>query len=197
MCHHCQLCANSLPRPKVTPSLLLSNETAHECPHQSIHGVHVRTSPPHQIKFDTDSQKFLIDSGASAHLWNQHKDFISYHALSPQERKNDQVFGVSGEAIPPQGIGSIWLRSRMTSTTSIQSIFTTSGTYQKHQSTSLSHRYSPNNAKPRETLIKLFDLSSLHLPPVDRRQWQNGRQIHSLEQEQHWHLLHGFWLQAI
>ena len=38
---------------------------------------------PHQIKFDTDSQKFPIDSGASAHLWNQCKDFISYHALSP------------------------------------------------------------------------------------------------------------------
>ena len=33
-------------------------------------------STPHQIKFDTDSQKFLIDSGASAHLWNRRKDFI-------------------------------------------------------------------------------------------------------------------------
>ena len=57
-----------------------------------------------------DSQKFLIDLGASAHLWNRHKDFISYRALSPQERKNDQVLGVSGEAIALQGIGSIWLR---------------------------------------------------------------------------------------
>ena len=45
----------------------------------------------HQIKFDMDSQKFWIDSGASAHLWNHRKDFISYCALSPQERKNDQV----------------------------------------------------------------------------------------------------------
>ena len=59
---------------------------------------------PHQIKFDTDSQKFRIDSGASAHLWNRCKDFISYCALSPQERKNNQVLGVSGEAIAPQGI---------------------------------------------------------------------------------------------
>ena len=67
-------------------------------------------SAPHQIKFDTDSQKFLIDSGASAHLWNQHKDFIYYCSLSPQERKNDQVLGVSGEAVAPQGIGSIQLR---------------------------------------------------------------------------------------
>ena len=50
---------------------------------------------PHQIKFDTDSQKFLIDFGASAHLWNHHKDFISYRALSFQERKNNQVLGVS------------------------------------------------------------------------------------------------------
>ena len=64
---------------------------------------------PHQIKFDTDSQKFLIDSGASAHIWNRHKDFISYRVLSPQERRNDQVLGVSGEAVAPQGIGSIRL----------------------------------------------------------------------------------------
>ena len=67
-------------------------------------------SAPHQIKFDTDSQKFLIDSGASAHLWNRRKDFIYYRSLSPQERKNDQVLGVSGEAVAPQGIGSIRLR---------------------------------------------------------------------------------------
>ena len=51
---------------------------------------------PHQTKFDTDSQKFLIDSGASAHIWNRRKDFISYRVLSPKERKNDQVLGVSG-----------------------------------------------------------------------------------------------------
>ena len=62
---------------------------------------------PHQIKFDMDSQKFLIDSGASAHLRNCRKDFVSYHPLSPQERKNDQVLGVSGEAVAPQGIRSI------------------------------------------------------------------------------------------
>ena len=65
---------------------------------------------PHQIKFDMDLQKFLIDSGASAHLWNHHKDFISYCALSPQERKNDQVLGVSGEAVAPQGIRSARLK---------------------------------------------------------------------------------------
>ena len=59
---------------------------------------------PHQIKFDMDSQKFLIDSGASAHIWNCRKDFISYCVLSPQERKNDQVLGVSGETVAPQGI---------------------------------------------------------------------------------------------
>ena len=108
-------------------------------------------SAPRQIKFDTDSQKFLIDSGASAHLWNRRKDFIYYRSLSPQERKNNQVLGVSGEAVSPQGIGSIWLRMRMTSTTSTQSISMTSGTYQKPQSTSSFRRCSPNNAKPRET----------------------------------------------
>ena len=67
-------------------------------------------SAPHQIKFDTNLQKFLIDSGASAHLWNRCKDFIYYRSLSPQERKNDQVLGMSGEAVAPQGIGSIQLR---------------------------------------------------------------------------------------
>ena len=65
---------------------------------------------PHNIKFYMDSQKFLINSGASAHLWNHRKDFISYRALSPQERKNDQVLGVCGEAVAPQGIGSIQLK---------------------------------------------------------------------------------------
>ena len=64
----------------------------------------------HQIKFDMDLQKFLINSGASAHLWNHRKDFISYHALSPQEKKNDQVLGVSGDTVAPQGIGSIRLK---------------------------------------------------------------------------------------
>ena len=65
---------------------------------------------PHQIKFDTDSQKFLIDSGVSAHLWHHHKDFISYCTLSPHERKMDQVLGVSGEAVAPEGIRSVQLR---------------------------------------------------------------------------------------
>ena len=68
------------------------------------------SSAPRQIKFDTDSQKFLIDSGASAHLWNRQKDFIYYRFLSPQERKNNQVLDVSRETVSPQGIGSIRLR---------------------------------------------------------------------------------------
>ena len=55
-------------------------------------------------------KEFLIDSGASAHVWNQRKDFVSYHVLSPQERKKDQVLGVSGETVAPQGIRSIRLR---------------------------------------------------------------------------------------
>ena len=72
--------------------------------------MHETHHSPHQIKFDTDLQKFLIDSGVSAHLWNRHKDFISYRALSLQERKNDQVLGVSGEAVAPQGIRSVQLK---------------------------------------------------------------------------------------
>ena len=72
----------------------------------------MRDSPsaPREIKFDTDSQKFLIDSGVSAHLWNRRKDFIYYRPFSPQERKIDQVLGVSGDAVSQQGIGLIRLR---------------------------------------------------------------------------------------
>ena len=44
---------------------------------------------PHQIQFYSDSQKFLIDSGASVHMWAQHKDFISYHVLTNDEQERD------------------------------------------------------------------------------------------------------------
>ena len=49
----------------------------------------MRDSPsaPRQIKFDTDSQKFLIDSGASAHLWNRRKDFIYYRPFSHKKER--------------------------------------------------------------------------------------------------------------
>ena len=78
--------------------------------HPCMASVQAPDHAPHQIKFDMDSPKFLIDSGASAHIWNRCKDFISYRVLSPQERKNDQVLGVSGETVALQGIGSIRLR---------------------------------------------------------------------------------------
>ena len=96
--------------PLSTPHLLTAASQKHSFPsfvppnHCSVHQL------MHAWKFDTDSQKFLIDSGASAHLWNHRKDFISYHPFSPQERKNDQVLGVSGEAVAPEGIGSVRLR---------------------------------------------------------------------------------------
>ena len=79
----------------------------HELSNPCMASVQAPDHAPHQIKFDTDSQKFLIDSGASAHIRNRRKDFVSYHVLSPNERKNDQVLGVSGETVAPQGIGSI------------------------------------------------------------------------------------------
>ena len=108
-------------------------------------------SAPHQIKFDTHSQKFLIDSGASAHLWNRCKDFIYYCSLSPQERKNDQVLGESGEAVAPQGIGSIRLRIE-DDLNDIHTIHLHDVWYlPQGQSTSSSHKCSPSNAKPRET----------------------------------------------
>ena len=113
----------------------------------------MRDSPsaPRQIKFDTDSQKFLIDSGASAHLWNRRKDFIYYRPFSPQGRKNDQVLGVSGMRYDHKAFGQFDSGLRITSTTSTRFTFTTSGTYRRPQLIFLFRKYSPNNAKPRET----------------------------------------------
>ena len=111
MYYHRQLVADAQARPQGAPSLLLSNKPPiSELSHPCMASMQAPNHAPHQIKFDTDSQKFLIDSGASAHIWNRRKDFISYRVLSPQERKNDQVLGVSGEMVAPQGIGSIRLR---------------------------------------------------------------------------------------
>ena len=62
---------------------------------------------PHQIQFDADSQKFLINSGASVHMWAQCKDFISYYILTNDEQERDQVLGVSSTMIKPFGIGSV------------------------------------------------------------------------------------------
>ena len=105
---------SSLTRIRVPKALLPffcpTKPPINELTNQCMTSMQDSASAPRQIKFDTDSQKFLIDSGASAHLWNRRKDFIYYRSLSPQERKNDQVLGVSGEAVSPQGIGSIRLR---------------------------------------------------------------------------------------
>ena len=62
---------------------------------------------PHQNQFDSDSQKFLINSGASVHMWAKCKDFISYHILTNDEQDWDQVLGVSSTMIKPLGIGSV------------------------------------------------------------------------------------------
>ena len=62
---------------------------------------------PHQIQFDSDSQKFLINSGASIHMWAWHKDFVSYHVLTKDEQERGQVFGISGTMMKPLGIGSV------------------------------------------------------------------------------------------
>ena len=105
---------SSLTRKRVPKALLPffcpTKPPINELTNQCMTSMQDSASAPRQIKFDTDSQKFLIDSGASAHIWNRRKDFIYYRSLSPQERKNDQVLGVSGEAVSPQGIGSIRLR---------------------------------------------------------------------------------------
>ena len=62
---------------------------------------------PHQIQFDSDSQKFLINSGASIHMWARCKDFVSYHILTKDKQERDQVLGISGTMIKPLGIRSV------------------------------------------------------------------------------------------
>ena len=65
---------------------------------------------PQQARFDTDSQKFLIDSGGSTHLWNRRKDFVSFRVLSKQEQKEEQVLGINGKVSQPIGIGRIQIK---------------------------------------------------------------------------------------
>ena len=62
---------------------------------------------PLQPVSDTDARKFLIDSGASTHLWNRHQDFSSYCRLSHKEQEQDKVLGVNGKTIKPIGIGTV------------------------------------------------------------------------------------------
>ena len=62
---------------------------------------------PHQTQFDSDSQKFLINSGASVHMWAQRKNFISYCVLTNNEQERDQVLGVCDTMIKPLGISSV------------------------------------------------------------------------------------------
>ena len=71
-------------------------ELAHEVPLQPV--------------FDTDACKFLIDSGASTHLWNRCQDFSSYRRLSCEEQEQDKVLGVNGKPIKPIGIGTVLLK---------------------------------------------------------------------------------------
>ena len=65
---------------------------------------------PLQPVFDTDARKFLIDSGASTHLWNRRQGFSSYRRLSHQEQEQDKVLGVNGKTIKPIGIGTVLLK---------------------------------------------------------------------------------------
>ena len=65
---------------------------------------------PFQPVFDTNARKFLIDSGASTHMWNRCQDFSSYRRLSREEQEQDKVLGVNGKTIKPIGIGTVLLK---------------------------------------------------------------------------------------
>ena len=88
---------SSLTRKRVPKALLPffcpTKPPINEPTNQCMTSMHDSASAPRQIKFDTDSQKFLIDSGASAHLWNRRKDFIYYRSLSPTRMKERSSLG--------------------------------------------------------------------------------------------------------
>ena len=65
---------------------------------------------PRTSIFDSDADKFLIDSGASHHLWKQRKAFSSYRLLTREERKQEALLGVNGETVMPLGIGTVPLK---------------------------------------------------------------------------------------
>lgn len=65
---------------------------------------------PQQPLFDTDACKFLIDSGASQHMWNRRQDFSTYRRLSKHEQEQDKVVGVNGDTIKPVGLGTVVLK---------------------------------------------------------------------------------------
>ena len=65
---------------------------------------------PLQPVFNTDAHKFLIDSGASTHLWKRHQDFSSYPRLSHEDQEQDKVQGVNGKTIKPIRMGTVLLK---------------------------------------------------------------------------------------
>ena len=57
-----------------------------------MHSAQESTQPgPQHTLFDTDSHKFLINSGASMHMWNQRKDFLPYKQFFQEKQKKEQV----------------------------------------------------------------------------------------------------------
>ena len=85
--------------------------------------------PPQQAIFNLDSNKFLINSGASMHMWHRRKDYISDHPLTKEEQTHDQVLGVSSATILLMGMGPSISRWKMTSTTFIHGIFMMQGIF--------------------------------------------------------------------
>ena len=62
---------------------------------------------PRTAVFDSDADKFLIDSGASHHLWKYRRAFTSYRPLTKEERMKEALLGVNGETVMPLGIGTV------------------------------------------------------------------------------------------
>ena len=73
-----------------------------------MHSTQESTRPgPQHTLFDTDAHKFLINSGASTHMWDQRKDFQTYKQFSKEDQKKEQVLGISSDMIQPLGVGTI------------------------------------------------------------------------------------------
>ena len=133
-------------KPPISKMAMISvKDLAHETPLQPV--------------FDTNARKFLIDSGASTHLWNPCQDLSSYHRLSREEQEQDKVLGVNGKTIKPIRMGTVLLKIEddlnHVHALEIQDV---RHMCLKSRSTSLSPKPSSNNINPRDILLHLAPL---------------------------------------
>ncbi|KAL7570234.1 hypothetical protein ACA910_020658 [Epithemia clementina (nom. ined.)] len=71
--------------------------------------TNIARQAPRQVYFNSDSTEFLIDSGASYHIWSNRRAFTTYRNYSKEEQDAEVVLGITGPTTP-KGVGQIQLR---------------------------------------------------------------------------------------